>query len=488
MPPTPHHASFSSGTVTTVQLPSSVAKRRAFLAALQSALGGRQVLGNLSPGPADDVFVIPAPAEELLRASPALAGDAQWQAQLQAWGALAVNTLSTSSLLALTRRGGLPTTAGLQPAKLSSPLAAPVGIAAAATTTLPPAFQGPFDWHLDTGGVNVAKAWELFSGSPQFAGALPWAGIKVGHVDTGYTEHAALGWSAGASPTVDVPAGHDFWDDDPDARDEMIPGFPGHGTRISATIAGFLAGGAGRPYYGAAPGVQIVPYRVTDSVGIDHVTRHVAAAIREAVADGCQVINVSLGALFHHGHLSDAIDFAYDNGVITVCAAGNVWKEVIYPGRYNRCITMGGIGPGRKPWSGSAKGIYVDLCAPADRMRRVKAQALPPGTAGSMLEPHDDGDGTSYATALCSGVAALWLAWHGPAALQARYAAGGKWQVAAAFKALLRATALVPAGWDSTEYGSGVIDAAALLGAALPADGVLTAAKAAADVFDDLND
>jgi len=38
-----------------------------------------------------------------------------------------------------------------------------------------------------------------------------------------------------------------------------------------------------------------------------------------------------------------AIDFAYERGVIVCAAAGNVISEVIYPGRFNRVVTVGGL-------------------------------------------------------------------------------------------------------------------------------------------------
>jgi subtilisin family serine protease len=265
-------------------------------------------------------------------------------------------------------------------------------------------------------------------------------------------------------------------------------GNPGHGTRTSATIGGFYPQAAGTPYFGAAPGVKIIPYRVTDSVLIDHVKRFVALAIHDAIDKQCSVISISLGALFGDRKLSDALDAAYEHGVIVVCAAGNQWKEVIYPGRYNRCVTMGGVAPGMLPWAGSACGQYVDLCAPAQQVRRLKPEKLPPGQAATELYAPPDGNGTSYATALCAGVAALWLAWHGQDKLNAAYAQ--PWMKTAAFKHLLRSTALVPKaaqvpkGWDASQYGSGIVDAQALLAAELPLASSLHKALPAHDIFD----
>jgi subtilisin family serine protease len=101
------------------------------------------------------------------------------------------------------------------------------------------------------------------------------------------------------------------------------------------------------PFYGVAPGAQIIPYRVTDSVIVDHVQNNIRDAIRAAIAAKCHVVNISLGALRQSRSLASALDEAYDAGLIVVCAAGQVWGEVIYPGRFNRCVTMGGVGPSR---------------------------------------------------------------------------------------------------------------------------------------------
>jgi lambda repressor-like predicted transcriptional regulator len=481
------HEEIVDSLVTIVQLRATASAQRRFLQNLLNALSTQGSLTRLTPGPSNNVFVIPQILETQLRAKPSLKSTVTWEVQLRTWGALTVNSLSSSALMAVMQRGAMVAKGDKAPSAPVSLINQPMASTAATDTPLPHHFQGPFDWHLDERGANVVNAWAMFANGPKFAGKLPWDDINVGHIDTGYTEHVALGWKNGSSSTVKPNLGHDYWDGpaDPDPRDEWLPAFPGHGTRISGAIAGFLTNTPTNPYYGVAPGATIIPYRVTDSVIIDHVKDHVADAIREAVEDGCHVVNISLGAWFGSRKLADALDHAYDNGVIVVCAAGQVLQEVIYPGRYNRCVTMGGVGPGFKPWSSGARGQYVDLCAPADVIRRIKAEKLPHGTAADTVNPNADGSGTSYATATCSGIAALWLAWHGVGALKAHYAAGGVWQIAQAFKKLARQTA-TPGTWPagSNDYGSGVINAAALLAAPLPSNGSLSKAIKAAGVFD----
>lgn len=487
MPFPPEHQALELGDMTTVQLALSNQKR--FLTKLLAAAGNAV---NLSELPLQDgdtsVYIIPKPIEDLVRVAQGWQSDADWTAGLKKWGALNVNILSTEAVFRLMDMARIKAVIGEKPPTRPDALKpVPADAKGLKQKALPLQFQGPYDWQLQC--CNIPQAWALFANTASQQDALPWKDIRVGHIDTGYCEHVALAWQNGVSTTVDPSLGFDYFENQADPRDPFLPsGNPGHGTRTSATIGGFFPLAVGGPYYGAAPGVKIIPYRVTDSVLIDHVKRFVALAIQDAISKDCAVLSISLGALFGDRKLSDALDAAYEKGVIVVCAAGNQWKEVIYPGRYNRCVTMGGVAPGMRPWAGSACGQYVDLCGPAQQVRRLKPEKLVPGQAATELYAPPDGNGTSYATALCAGVAALWLAWHGQDKLNATYAQ--PWMKAAAFKRLLRATAYVPTtteipqGWDASQYGSGIVDAEALLAAALPSADSLHKALPAHDVFD----
>lgn len=466
------------GNLTTVQL--TAERYHPFLQQLLAAAGDTLSLADLPPQDIEAaVYILPKAMENAARRTQGWPDDVQWKNVLQGWGALAVNILSIEAALRLMELGRIKGELAGRPLPAA---AVPAPHREKAHPSLPSAFQGPFDWHLAR--CRVPQAWAMFAADASHRTTLPWNGIRIGHIDTGYTEHAALGWLDGKSVTVRPELGYNFFENVPDPRDPFLPsGNPGHGTSTSAAIAGFDPSAAGGPYYGSAPGAAIIPYRVTDSVIIDHVGRHVAHAIHSAIAKGCDVISISLGGLFNHRQLSDAIDAAYEQGVIVICAAGNIWGEVVYPGRYNRCVTMGGIAPDNKPWGGSARGKYVDLCGPAQQVRRVWPENLPPGRTAFGFHAPPDGSGTSYATALCAGIAALWLAWHGKPVLTSRYPHG--WQKAAAFKRLLRTSAWQPGeNWDRAEYGAGILDAEALLRLPLPDKNALIKAKAAADVFD----
>ena len=329
--------------------------------------------------------------------------------------------------------------------------------------------QVQLDWQITVTGINAA--WGLFDLTP---GKLPWADIRVGHIDTGCTRHPGLGFKGDASDYVRADHGRNLFSDflplpDPgmatnDPPEETGPfdnlggANGGHGTRTLSVLAGFyeLADDSQPPFHGAAPGACVIPYRVTNSVLIDHVQRLMAEAIDDAIGKQCRVITMSLGGIVPYGRLAKAIDRAHEAGVIVCAAAGNVIREVTYPGRYNRVVTVGGVSPvgttGFQAWDGASRGQFVDICGPADGVRRASVLRRKSELNYFIAA---DGDGTSYATALCAGIAVLWLAKR-QADLKAAYG-DPNWCWPAAFKRLLKETAECPAGWDTANWGRGSI-------------------------------
>jgi hypothetical protein len=71
-----------------------------------------------------------------------------------------------------------------------------------------------------------------------------------------------------------------------------------------------------------APDAEIIDYRVFGKKGMG-VAKAIAAAIDEAVDDGCDIINMSLGGPRPFGLLKKAVAAAHEAGVIIVVAAGN---------------------------------------------------------------------------------------------------------------------------------------------------------------------
>lgn len=329
---------------------------------------------------------------------------------------------------------------------------------------------GGLQWHLDK--IRLGQAWALLGGPDN----IQWA-CKVGQIDTGFTRHPALGFAGSVtSPWLDEAACRNFFEPShagedpgpPTGEDPRSGTFWGHGTRIGSTISGWHdKGDNGDTFYGAAPRVRHVVVRTSNSVGINDQLPAFAKALDYLVDEaGVDVVNLSMGVFpaWLSKAARRAVDNAYDKGVILVCAAGQPFRPVIAPASYGRSIAVSAINSQDQIWSKSARGPEVDWAAPGTGIRRATLT----GVKGSYVY-RDGGSGTSFASALTSGVAALWLT-HRAARLAAY---PQKWMRVAAFRTLGRATARVPDVWGPDVAGTGILDAEALLNAQLPGAGEL---------------
>jgi hypothetical protein len=335
---------------------------------------------------------------------------------------------------------------------------------------------GELDWHLTRS--KVPQAWALMGGPD----AIDWGDVKVGQIDTGYTEHPAFGFPGGTwidqvnARTIvpDPPVGEAMLPSvEPGGGRDNLDGLSaGHGTRIGATICGHAPSAPAGAFYGVAPKVPLVPVRITDSVWISHRQREFRDAVRHLIGTaGAKVINVSLGVFAStiRRELRDAINEAYDAGVIVVCAAGNYVNSVVAPARLNRTLAIGGVTRTDVPWSGSSYGPETDWSSYAADLRRANVEA------GPKYSYRGGGDGTSYATAITTGAAALWLAHHGED-LDTAYPL--PWQRIEAFRTLAAQTAFPPPGWNPGAFGTGILNVEALLSATLPPAAIAPAPRA----------
>lgn len=333
------------------------------------------------------------------------------------------------------------------------------------------------DWHLAI--AKVPEAWALLGGPD----LIDWGAVRVGHVDTGYTEHQVLGFPA--APWIDVSLARTFFPSPPPGEDSMfaqqgapgmdnLAGFSGgHGTRMQGTICGWAPHEPTGAFYGVAPKVPLVPVRITDSVWINHAQRQFGEAVTHLTQTArANVINVSLGVFAGVvvKEMRKAVNEAYDAGVIMVCAAGNHVNSVVAPARLSRTLAVAGVNQDLSWWAGSSYGPEADFSAPAANLRRANTKK------SGKYEFGRGGDGTSYATAMTSGAAALWLAKHA-AVLDARYPL--PWQRVEAFRLLATQTTFKPPNWQTGSFGSGVLDVHALLTAPLPAAAALDRASSA---------
>src|SRR6266568_714623 len=196
-------------------------------------------------------------------------------------------------------------------------------------------------------------------------------GVKVGVIDTGIDQHHPFFDPAGFSYPSGFPkndqrcAGQTtpkviaarvyFVNDNVTGRNGFdCTAVQEHGTHVSGTIGGVpVPGSSALPVpvsgtlSGVAPGVWLGNYNVFPGHTANARSEDIAQAVEDAVADGMDVLNLSLGGatargLAHPDALEAALNHAADAGVVAAVAAGNAGPAggtIESPGEAERVIT-----------------------------------------------------------------------------------------------------------------------------------------------------
>ncbi len=183
--------------------------------------------------------------------------------------------------------------------------------------------QRDFQTYLDKSGPYIGTKTAIESG---FDGT----GITIAVIDTGVDyNHPDL---FGLGDQGKVIGGYDYIDKDSTPIDTS-----GHGTEVAGIIA------ADGQLKGIAPKSKILAYRVSDdgnSVSSDLIIK----AIEQAIVDGADIINISLGINRTNHKIDNAVNKAIDEGILVVTAAGNNGPElgtIGSPGLNPNAITVG---------------------------------------------------------------------------------------------------------------------------------------------------
>jgi type VII secretion-associated serine protease mycosin len=262
-------------------------------------------------------------------------------------------------------------------------LALGVGLATSTFAVLAVASPAHADWvrndQWQLTSLHATAAWSESTGAGVTVAVLD-SGVDANHVDL----------------KGQVLPGADFVDGTTDGRRDPV----GHGTTVAALIAGRADDTFG--VEGVAPGAKILPVRVLDPQNRYRDAANVAKALRWAVDHGADVVNMSLGGGIRSPALADAIDYAYQHGVVVVACTGNQIAggsdDVWYPAREPGVVAVAGLAEGGiQPtlWSGTLTGPDTVLVAPAVNMLGAK-----PGGYWRV-------QGTSFAAPLVAATAAL---------------------------------------------------------------------------------
>jgi len=116
-----------------------------------------------------------------------------------------------------------------------------------------------------------------------------------------------------------------------------------HGSHVAGIIGALPFGNVA--IRGVAPGVELRSYRVFPNDGGDATNYDIMNAIDQAVLDGCDIINLSLGGGDEDEAVRAAIGKALDKGVLVVAAAGNDERQsVSYPAALPSCVAVSAMG------------------------------------------------------------------------------------------------------------------------------------------------
>lgn len=190
--------------------------------------------------------------------------------------------------------------------------------------------------------------------------------------------------------------------------------FADHGTHVSGIVGAMRGNGIGVD--GIAPAVRIMPLRAVPNG--DERDKDVANAIRYAVDNGAQVINMSFGKAYspQKRAVDEAVRYADSRGVLMITGAGNEAADLTTsPSFPNRFYEDGGearhwIAVGASSW------VAADsLVASFSNYGRERVDVFAPGVDILSTVPGDryeSNSGTSMAAPVVSGLAALLLAYY----------------------------------------------------------------------------
>lgn len=208
-------------------------------------------------------------------------------------------------------------------------------------------------------------------------------GVTVAVLDSGCAPHPAL---------TEAVVDHRNFTSDTEAYDTL-----GHGTHVCGVI-GARTGLA----QGIAHKCQIVSCKVLGHSGTGS-NDSVAQAVRFAVDRKVDLICMSLGSPRPSAAVHGAVQYACDQGVIVVCAAGNDGGPVNYPAGFDETVAVGAVDKNGEICRFSCSGPAITVAAPGQDITSTWI-----GGGYAKLT------GTSMAAPFVTGVLALWVAANRP--------------------------------------------------------------------------
>jgi gliding motility-associated-like protein len=264
----------------------------------------------------------------------------------------------------------------------------------------------PNQYNLTT--IQAEDAWDIEKGSASVTIAITDDAMLLNHEDfqgkiwVNAGEIPGNGIDDDGNGYIDDVNGWDAADNDndPNPPASASTGYFSHGTHVAG-----IAGAATDNAKGVASigfNVKLMPVKI--GANSNSSLSGAYAGVLYAIDNNVEIINMSWGGPGASQTNQAIIDQAYANGIVCIAAAGNSNVSTpMYPAAYNHVIAVGATQQGDAKASFSNYGSYVDVMAPGDGIYSLVAGA------GGVNNAYDTKSGTSMASPLTAGLAALML-------------------------------------------------------------------------------
>jgi len=252
----------------------------------------------------------------------------------------------------------------------------------------------------DDADIDASLAWDTNHGSSKVA--ILDTGIRLSHQDLAGKVTDSRDFTGSSTGTNDIY---------------------GHGTHVAGIVAANTNNGMG--VSGVCPGCTLLNGKVLNDSGSGAYS-WIANGITWAVSGGAKVINLSLGGSSRSSTLENAVNYAWNNGVLVVAAAGNSNNpSKTYPAAYTKAIAVAATNNlDQRAYFSSYGSKWVDVAAPGLYIFSTWKDPV----SNSNPQPECDlsgcykyASGTSMSTPVVSGVAGLiWSSAYGTSASSVR--------------------------------------------------------------------
>lgn len=235
--------------------------------------------------------------------------------------------------------------------------------------------------------IDAPIAWDITKGSSGTIVAILDSGVSKNHPDVSSQVIDRTNFSNSSS------------DDD----------VYGHGTHVGGIVAALTNNGIG--IAGVCPDCKLMSVKVLNDNGAGAYS-WIASGIIYAADHGAKVINMSLGGSQKSITLENAVNYAWNKGVVVVAAAGNSGNQSkTYPGAYVNVVAVASTDNQDKKAYFSEYGSWVDVAAPGVSIYSAwndgSSPYDPQPVCFNLTECYKYASGTSMSTPMTAGVAAL---------------------------------------------------------------------------------